>query len=132
MSGAQNSAMPFRSPLFQVSMYRRTSALLSSVATCRLLAHSGTGPPRRAVVSFLRIVSDRPAQVLLPACLSLPGSATSKKPAVIYRSRLAIREEGGPVMPMQDEQRRAYLQRAGVSQQQIDQTVGDLPIHEGS
>ena len=35
-------------------------------------------------------------------------------------------------MPMQDEQRRAYLQRAGVSQQQIDQTVGDLPIHEGS
>jgi len=35
-------------------------------------------------------------------------------------------------MPMQDEQRRAYLKRAGVTQQQIDQTVGELPLHEGS
>ncbi|GAA5179062.1 hypothetical protein GCM10023322_07900 [Rugosimonospora acidiphila] len=35
-------------------------------------------------------------------------------------------------MPMQDEQRRAYLERAGVTQEQIDQTVGELPIHEGS
>jgi len=35
-------------------------------------------------------------------------------------------------MPMQDEHRRAYLKRAGVTTQQIDQTVGDLPIHEGS
>lgn len=33
-------------------------------------------------------------------------------------------------MPMTDEQRRAYLQRAGVTQQQIDETVGELPIHE--
>ena len=35
-------------------------------------------------------------------------------------------------MPMQDEHRRAYLKRAGVTTQQIDQTVGDLPIHEAS
>ena len=35
-------------------------------------------------------------------------------------------------MPMQDEQRRAYLERAGVSQRQIDETVGDLPINEDS
>ena len=33
-------------------------------------------------------------------------------------------------MPMTDEQRRAYLQRAGVAQEQIDETVGELPIHE--
>jgi len=35
-------------------------------------------------------------------------------------------------MPMTDEQRRAYLQRAGVTQEQIDETVGELPIHEGT
>jgi len=33
-------------------------------------------------------------------------------------------------MPMTDELRRAYLQRAGVTQKQIDETVGELPIHE--
>jgi ketosteroid isomerase-like protein len=33
-------------------------------------------------------------------------------------------------MPMTDEHRRAYLQRAGVTQKQIDETVGELPIHE--
>jgi ketosteroid isomerase-like protein len=33
-------------------------------------------------------------------------------------------------MPMTDEHRRAYLQRAGVTQEQIDETVGELPIHE--
>jgi ketosteroid isomerase-like protein len=33
-------------------------------------------------------------------------------------------------MPMTDEQRRAYLQRADVTQEQIDETVGELPIHE--
>jgi hypothetical protein len=35
-------------------------------------------------------------------------------------------------MPMQDEQRRAYLRRAGVSQQQIEDTVGTMPINEAS
>lgn len=35
-------------------------------------------------------------------------------------------------MPMQDEQRRAYLERTGVTPQQIDQTVGELPIHEAT
>jgi hypothetical protein len=35
-------------------------------------------------------------------------------------------------MPMQDEHRRAYLERAGVTHEQIDQTVGELPIHEAS
>jgi hypothetical protein len=35
-------------------------------------------------------------------------------------------------MPMNDDQRRAYLQRAGVSRQQIDETVGELPVHAGS
>jgi hypothetical protein len=35
-------------------------------------------------------------------------------------------------MPMTDEQRRAYLQRAGVTQEQIDETVGELPIHEAT
>lgn len=33
-------------------------------------------------------------------------------------------------MPMNDQQRRASLQRAGVSQQQIDEFVGELPINE--
>jgi len=35
-------------------------------------------------------------------------------------------------MPMHDEQRRAYLQRAGVTAEQISQTVGELPIHEAT
>jgi Domain of unknown function (DUF4440) len=33
-------------------------------------------------------------------------------------------------MPMTNDQRRAYLQRAGVTQEQIDETVGELPIQE--
>jgi len=33
-------------------------------------------------------------------------------------------------MPMTDEERRAYRQRADVTQEQIDETVGELPIHE--
>jgi hypothetical protein len=32
-------------------------------------------------------------------------------------------------VPMTDEQRTEYLERAGVSRQQIDETVGELPIH---
>jgi hypothetical protein len=35
-------------------------------------------------------------------------------------------------MPMTDEHRRTYLQRAGVTLQQIEETVGKLPIHEGT
>jgi hypothetical protein len=35
-------------------------------------------------------------------------------------------------MPMQAEQRRAYLELAGVTPEQIEQTVGDLPIVEVS
>jgi hypothetical protein len=35
-------------------------------------------------------------------------------------------------VPMNDEQRRAYLERAGVTQQQIEETVGELPVHQES
>jgi hypothetical protein len=35
-------------------------------------------------------------------------------------------------MPMTNEHRRTSLQRAGVTQQQIDEFVGDLPVHEAS
>jgi hypothetical protein len=35
-------------------------------------------------------------------------------------------------VPMTDEQRQAYLQRAGISQQQVNETVGQLPIDQAS
>jgi hypothetical protein len=35
-------------------------------------------------------------------------------------------------MPMTNEHRRNYLQRAGTTQQHIDEFVGDLPLHETS
>jgi hypothetical protein len=35
-------------------------------------------------------------------------------------------------MPMTKEHRRTYLQRAGATQQQIDEFVGELPLHEAS
>lgn len=35
-------------------------------------------------------------------------------------------------MPMTNELRSSYIQRAGVTPQQIDEFVGELPVHEGS
>jgi hypothetical protein len=91
-------------------------------------------PHRPAEASGLpsRIVTDRGRRHFFRLAGTPPQAARPEKSPGPAGRTLAMTTKGVPAMPMQDEHRRAYLKRAGVTTQQIDQTVGDLPIHEAS